>query len=803
MSAPLLSADPQRCLAFLSEASKLLADSLDSQVTLDRFARFLIPTMADWCEIFLLEPDQSLRRAAIAHGDSDRLRFVEELLRRTATIETPEITLAMRDRQARLTAQVPDQLLQAYARSPEELSALRGLGMRSLLLAPLIARGRVLGGLLLATAESERVYGAADLTLAEDLAARAALAIDNARLYESARSIRAQAQSILDHAPVVIYVVDLQGRLQLVNRAYERLFQRSAEELIGKTIFDLVPREKAQELWDNSQRVIATGRALTFEETIVSAEGPRTHLSIRFPIHDEGGTLRGYGGLSTDITERKAAEEELRASQERFAKIFRSSTLAVSITRLSDRRLVDANEAMERLTGYPLAEMLGKTGEELKLFEPTALDHASAELRKTGFARGVEFTLRHRSGELHRALLSVERIEHNGEACVLGLTHDITELKQLQGQLRQAQKMEALGRLAGGVAHDFNNILTTISGYANLLRGTLPSEAREGIYGQRIEQAAGRAAKLVEQLLVFGRRQSSSPTVLDLNDVARGLAVLLEPLIGAHIALEIVLAPEPAAVRIDPGQLEQLILNVVLNARDAMPTGGGLHIRTANLKEGASHWVRLTVQDTGVGMSEEVQAQIFEPFFTTKQVGKGTGLGLATVFAIVEQGGGRIQVRSAPGQGACFEIDLPRSAEAPTLTEPRRRIRTPTSGGATVLLVEDDLTVNEFACQVLRSAGYEVLSANDGPTAIAMSAAHQGEIQLLVSDVMMPGMSGHHVAERLVRERPGLRVLHISGYPGDVLERRAELPAGAQFLPKPFNRDLLLDKVAETLTRRG
>jgi nitrogen-specific signal transduction histidine kinase/CheY-like chemotaxis protein len=397
--------------------------------------------------------------------------------------------------------------------------------------------------------------------------------------------------------------------------------------------------------------------------------------------------------------------------------------------------------------------------------------------------------------------MSIEIIELDGQPCVLALTNDITELKLLEEQLRRSQKMEALGRLAGGVAHDFNNLLTAISGYASLMIEGLPASTPVRASAEHIQRAAARAASLTHQLLVFGRQQPRQPIVLDLNTTISSLLHMLRRLIGEDIRLETSLGAELGFVEADPAQIEQVVMNLALNARDAMPKGGQLHIETAtDVGAGGAPWVRLSVQDGGVGMDAATRARIFEPFFTTKQPGKGTGLGLATVYGVVEQARGRIAVHSEPGRGTRFDILLPRTSARPSrpaVPHPPA----PASVGGTILVVEDDEAVSAFVTLVLQQARYTVLAATDGTQALEVAGRHSGHIDLLLTDIVMPEINGRALAHALRRTLPRLRVMYMSGYPGDTIERYGDIPSGEPFLQKPFTRELLLGRVAELLER--
>jgi CheY-like chemotaxis protein len=395
-----------------------------------------------------------------------------------------------------------------------------------------------------------------------------------------------------------------------------------------------------------------------------------------------------------------------------------------------------------------------------------------------------------------------------GEGFLFAIGHDVTEQRRLEQQLRHAQKMEAISRLAGGVAHDFNNVLTALHGYAEVLTRSLVPGSREHGAADHIQRAARRASSLTEQLLVFTRQKPHEPRIIALNDVVTAMAALLRRIIGEDIELVLKLAKERLRVRVDPTQLEQVLLNLAVNARDAMVRGGKLTVETA-----AADWdrVRLSVHDAGAGMTPETRLRAFEPFFTTKEVGKGTGLGLSIVYGVVVQNGGTIAVDSAPGQGSTFHIHLPRInepiEEAPLpLPLPATAVPpandSPAGERETILLVEDDEDVRDFVHLVLSAAGYQVLLAPNGVAAIGVADQHPGEIHLLLSDLIMPQMNGLLLVQRLRPARPRMRVLHMSGYPGENLHRQGELPEGVPFLQKPFSSDALTAAVRAVLDGR-
>ena len=456
-----------------------------------------------------------------------------------------------------------------------------------------------------------------------------------------------------------------------------------------------------------------------------------------------------------------------------------------------DRRIVELNQSGADLLGVSHDEALKLTVDELLSDEPVA--ELWAVFLEVG-ALDAEVTL-------HRPDGTVRMIDFTATANVrpgrhIAVVRDLTHQKELEVQLRQAQKMEAVGRLAGGIAHDFNNLLTAIAGYSEFLIGG-HSDPRLRRHAEEIKKAAARAASLTGQLLAFSRRQVLQPRVLDLNAVVSDMDMMLRRLIGEDVELLTMLDPELGAIRADPTQLEQVIVNLAVNARDAMPGGGSVTIETANIVIDNDAMVELRLTDTGVGMTDSERQQLFDPFFTTKD--GGTGLGLATVYGIVEQSGGTIEVTSAPGMGSSFRILFPcveAIAESAAVAD---READPRPGDETILLVEDETVVRQLVAEILESSGYTVLQAGDGPSALELARRHTGDIRLLVTDVVMPGMSGPDVASSVTSMRPGTLVLYMSGYTDSAIGHHGVLEPGIAFLQKPFSTDELTRKVRTLL----
>jgi PAS domain S-box-containing protein len=498
-------------------------------------------------------------------------------------------------------------------------------------------------------------------------------------------------------------------------------------------------------------------------------------------------------------------EDELRDSEARYRELFESSPLPMWVYDTDTLRFLTVNEAAIRRYGYTRAEFVELSLADLRPAEDHERLRAAVTQRDDAPQIWRHVT---KHGEQLAVEITAHDLDFEGKCARLVLANDVTARQRLEDQLRQSQKMDAIGLLAGGVAHDFNNILCVIMSYSEaLLAGLEPSELRDDL--QQIHNAGSRGAALTRQLLMFSRQQLIEPRVLDLNDVLADTGKMLQRLLRADIELVSRTAPQLGQVRADQGSIEQVIMNLVVNAGDAMPAGGKLVLETANvdLDAGYAHdhlgvapgpYVLLAVTDTGIGMDRATQARMFEPFFTTKDRGRGTGLGLSTVFGIVQQSHGHLWVESAPGRGTTFRIYLPRIAAVAT---PRREDSQPATlrGSETILVVEDDDQVRAVAVAILRRYGYLVVAARDGGEAQRESDAQRGAIHLLLTDVVMPGISGPELAHRLRRRHPALKVLCMSGYTDEINDDHCARDNQLAYLQKPFTADALSTAVRRVL----
>ncbi|MGC4001078.1 MAG: PAS domain-containing protein [Anaeromyxobacter sp.] len=639
-------------------------------------------------------------------------------------------------------------------------------------------------------------------------------------LVRERRSVRALLErdqllrAIAEAVPDPVFLRDRQGRFVFANQATLTLLGRPADEVIGRSVEE-VHRDPAlaPAILANDARILSSGRAETVEEWIGTPSGRRLVLSSKSPYRDPDGEIVGLLCNARDITDRKAAEERLRASEERLRLFVEDAPAALAMLDRELRYLATSQRWREDfglgdrpLAGRPHAEVLpdapaGWRGVFQRCLagavERSEEDAFQRPDGRTEWLRWEVHPWREAGGAVGGLLVHSELITRRREA--------ERQLAEAAERLHQAQKLESVGRLAGGVAHDFNNLLTVILSASGALLDDLGGgRAASAEDVEEIRAAARRASDLTRQLLAFARKQVIAPEALDPDDAIRGAEKLLRRVLGEDIELRVLLGAGDWAIRCDPGQLGQVILNLALNARAAMPRGGALTIETRQVS-GAPHQadaVAVVVTDTGEGMSSEVQAHIFEPFYTTKGPGEGTGLGLASVYGIVSQSGGQVTVQSAPGHGSTFELRFPRHHGRPVCTPappPPADVR----GTEPVLVVEDDAQVREVTVRALKGGGYEVLVARDGAEALELFGKAARRPRLVVSDVVMPGLDGRAVADELRRRHGPVPVLFVSGYSQEVIAHHGVLDSGVAFLAKPFTPDALLARVRAALDASG
>lgn len=639
----------------------------------------------------------------------------------------------------------------------------------------------------------------------------AAAAAERERARRAVQDSEQRYRAIVEDQIDLICRFDRDGRITFVNQSYCKFFGKSAEELIGTSFMAALPMEDREIPLSVFATLTPQNPTMTYDHRVLMSGGRFVWQQCTIhSLFDEHGELLEYQTVILDITHRKELEETLREREEFFRLISESMTDMIAVLDRDGNRLYNS-PSYAAVLGDPSTLAGTDSFVEVHPEDQKSVQNIFRDTLSTGSGRRTEFRIVSKDGAIRfvESLGSVIRDNTGQPNKVVLVSRDITERMSLENKLRQSQKMEAIGRLAGGIAHDFNNLMQAIIGYSNLLLQRMnPADANRDTIVQ-IEKSADRAAALTGQLLAFSRKQVLKPKVFSLDSTVADINKLLRRLIGEDIHL-ISVATQNSHVCADPGQIEQVILNLSLNARDAMPQGGTLRIETSNLEltqraEGFSdefqpgHYVRLSVTDTGTGMSAEVKSHLFEPFFTTKSLGKGTGLGLSIVYGIVRQSGGEICVDSEVGRGTTFHVFLPRVSaplnETPVIAAPPSCDR----GQETIFLVEDEEIVRGMLAEVLRGSGYTVVEARHGPEALDLAARQTEPIHLLITDMLMPGMNGWELASKLLVARPDLPVLYISGYSDDEARRFGKFDQPAEFLQKPFRPDAFLTRIRQIL----
>jgi two-component system cell cycle sensor histidine kinase/response regulator CckA len=618
-----------------------------------------------------------------------------------------------------------------------------------------------------------------------------------------------------------LFVHDVQGRIVQVNARACVMFGFAREQLLGLSVAALSSNEDSytqERAAEQIRRTMIDGESV-FEWRCRQNGGEMFWAEIalrRFEI----GALPYLMASIRDIEARKRMEAQLRQSEHRFETIFNSTSTMLAFTERTHGCIIDVNNAWLENMGMSREQALGRTGKDLGLWaNPEDRQRVLAMLETAGRACDIEADLV-MGGRTFPAQLSVQHVERNGDLYILWEVGDLTERKraeaeqeQLRSQLLQVQKMESIGRLAGGIAHDFNNILSAILGFGDLALDLLQKDSTAYEFVAEMVRAGERAGELTKQLLAFSRKQVLLPRIVDPAAVMREVEPMLRRLIGEDVHLNLVLDPETSTIRVDTSRLEQVIVNLVVNARDAMPNGGTLTLETTNVEFDDSYLVThadartgphvmIAVSDTGVGMDAVTRARAFEPFFTTKGPGDGTGLGLSTVYGIVKQSGGWVWLYSEPGRGTTFKLYFPHVSGSPTPLE-RGDVSPPASprSDTVVLMVEDDPQVRLLVATILGGAGYTVLVAANPLEAIEMEQQYSGEIHVLLTDVVMPHMNGRQLAEKITARRPDARVVFVSGYTENTIIHRGEVDEGVNFLSKPITSNRLLRMLARVLAR--
>jgi PAS domain S-box len=643
---------------------------------------------------------------------------------------------------------------------------------------------------------------------------------------EALRLSRLQQKALLDNIPDAAWLKDSEFRFIAVNEAIAKAAGYNTEDLVGKTDFEIWPKNAAETNRSEDQGIIATKQKKVIEQSFMDSSGKVFWVEkIKTPILDEKGKVIGTAGISRDITKRKQIEEELRKNERKYQSLYQEfltlfDAVPENVHLISpDLKLIWINHTSAASLDKNRSDLIGQYCYQARhnRSEPCEI----CPVRRCFRSKTIEFDEVTTPDGVIWDLQAAPIIDDQGEVkSVVETARNITEKKKafqemisLQEQLRQSQKMEAIGRLAGGVAHDFNNLLTVIQGNSELALYELANNDSLKLKLGDIKKASERAADLTRQLLAFSRRQVLNLKVINLNFILEDLEKMLRRIIGEEIELITSFADDLGRVKADPGGIEQVIINLAVNAKDAMPHGGTLTIATADVELDEQHvrrhlgtlpgsYVLISVADTGVGIPKEIREQIFDPFFTTKENGKGTGLGLATVYGIVKQSGGDVHLDSEPEKGTKFKVYLPRVDEPLEETENKKEADASLRGNETILIVEDDSSVRKIAVQVLTYQGYNVLVSESGGDALLICEQEKKPIHLVLTDVVMPKMSGPELIERLKKVRKDFTVLYMSGYTDKHILKG--LDDELNFIQKPFTIDVLAKKVRDALdTKKG
>ena len=665
-------------------------------------------------------------------------------------------------------------------------------------------------GFVIVIISGRMVVDEEERSLFEEVADDIAFALHSLETLKEREKAIERIRNLMESLPIGVSISTQEGAVPEVNKAVWKIFGYDSKEEFQK-----IPAEK--HYYDSKERdqfvkLHKKGLIKNFEARFKRKDGSVFWGSVTSTIQRTDSKKIEFINIFEDITERKQAVKALLEGEQRYRTLFEDSIDAIVITD-KEGKLFDVNQAALDLLGYTKVEILGMYFRELYV-DPFDGKQFQKQIDQKGFVTNYAVKIRKKDGTELDCLFTVstKRADDGSVVGYQGFIRDITEIRNLEEQFRQSQKMEAIGTLAGGVAHDFNNILTTIIGNSAL---ALLSVGKDDTLREEIEEiriAGERAASLTRQLLAFSRKQIVRPINMNLNELLIGANKMLGRLIGEDIELLTHLGPELWQVQADQGQLEQVIINLVINAKDAMPEGGRLIVETANedlngnyfYKHGIKEkqpglYVMLAVSDTGTGIDKETREHIFEPFFTTKQIGKGTGLGLSTVYGIVKQNNGFIWVYSEPGQGTTFKIYLPKVKVDMAFKKKERHSITKLDGSEIILIVEDDTSLRKLTQKALQQHGYILLEAENGEHALRVAEAYDGTIDLMITDVVMPRMSGKETADKLQPLYPKMKVIYMSGYTDNAIVHHGVLAPGLHFLEKPFTPEGLAKKVREVL----
>jgi two-component system, cell cycle sensor histidine kinase and response regulator CckA len=620
----------------------------------------------------------------------------------------------------------------------------------------------------------------------------------------------ARLAAIVESSDDAIISQTTDGIITSWNKGAQQIYGYSAKEIVGQSIVILSPEERHEEIRQILES-IREGKSLEYFETVrLNKEGQRIDVSLTIsPIRNSEGQITGASTIGRDVTERKRMEEALKQSEQDYHGLFDNAHDALLILSPEDEIVLDVNQRACEIYGFSKSEFVGMSLESLTKDVARGKEQIQRTLEKREF-HSFETVQRRKDGSEIFLETNGAVVNYKGQEALLSINRDITERKLLEDQFRQSQKMEAVGRLAGGIAHDFNNLLTAIIGYSQLaLRGIDADNPLHNNF-EEIEKAGKRAAVLTNKMLAFSRKQVIQPKILNLNSSIADIEKMLRRLIGEDIEIAMFLSDKLWMVKADLGQFEQVLMNLVVNARDAMPQGGKLTIETSNVSLDETYarhhlnvtpgdYMMLAVSDTGIGMDAATLSHIFEPFFTTKEAGKGTGLGLSTVYGIVNQNNGHIWVYSEPGHGTTFKVYLPRVKGGVESVEQAENPADSVQGKETLMVVEDEDAVRNLVCQILRSRGYKVLEASHGVDALLLLEQQSEPIHLIITDVIMPFMSGREFADKAIHKYKDIKVLFMSGYTDEAILPHGVLDPGVAFIQKPFTTATLAVKVRDLL----